>query len=165
MIESHTTTALLYRGPDGSPDVRVRDLDTILEIMAEDLLSLSNSEVEISIVLAVNTKDIRTLPQLAYLFGHLAPIVYTVLKNDGWDNIQTKEKGIEILKFELDFCEHVEHPVTGETISIPLSLSKVARTNRKRVTEFVRGVYLWLLNKGAQPKTLKEWQPYKKRKK
>ena len=154
-----TEIGKITRDKDGKPVLLIRGYEAFKEDIAESFLR--GEEAGVVIAVEQQRKDIRTMPQLAYLYGHLAPIAVQVFQDYGW-SITTKEDAITELKFELGFYKTYEHPEKDEIRKIPHSLSFQARVNRKKVSEFVNNVFFWLLEQNAQPMRPEEYMQMKK---
>ena len=157
-----TEVGKICRANDGTPELKVRALDAFVEGIAEEFLSSANNNEE-QVIIAVDRmrKDIRTLPQLAYLYGHLAPITYRLMRDWGW-TVRSKDDAITELKYRLNFTKTIELGSDDIVRAIPLSLSFQARTNRKRVNQFIDDVFFWLLENGGQPMTSEQYLKEKK---
>jgi hypothetical protein len=152
-----TEVGKICRAKDGTPELKVRALPAFVEGIAEAFLSSANNNEE-QVIIAVDRmrKDIRTLPQLAYLYGHLARIAYGLMEDWGW-SIRSREDAITELKYRLKFTKTIEIGSEDIVRVIPLSLSFQARTNRKRVNQFIDDVFFWLIEHGGQPMTSEQY--------
>jgi hypothetical protein len=152
----------IKRSKSGEPSLVIRGLAAFLEQIAEEYLSSKNHEEE-DVIVAVSKqrKDMRTLKQLGYLYAHLAPLAKGVLNDAGW-NIASKEEAITELKFLLKFTKTIENETEDVVRVIPLSLSFQARTNRKKVNQFIDDIFFWLIEQGARPMTSEEYKKMKK---
>jgi hypothetical protein len=152
----------------GAYELLIRDLDLVEEELGEVHLGPAKEEIELQAAISVKKKDIRTLPQLAYLYGHLGPITLAILQEQGWETIQTKDQAIDFMKMQLGFYRIIENDKTNEVFKVPLSLSYEARTDRDRVIRFIMALYIWCCDHaqpGKMPKKEKEWIKYRKIKK
>jgi len=154
-----TETGVITRDKDGKPILKIRGYEAFKEEVAEEFLR--GEEEGIVIAVERQRKDIRTLPQLSYLYGHLAPLALQQFRDYGWE-MSSKEDAITELKIILGFCKVYECPDQDLVRKIPKSLSFTARTNRKQVTEFVNNVFFWLLENGSQPMRPEEYEKMKK---
>lgn len=154
------------RDENGDPLLLIRgSWEAYKEEICETLLTAEKKEVDIFIMVEKQKKDIRTMPQLAYLMGHLAPLAHKVLKTYGWETIRSKEAAIEVLKTELGFCDYIENVKTKGVRVINKSLSFEAREDRSEVAAFIERVFHWLIQNGAQPMTPDEYKRMKEIKK
>lgn len=154
--------AQIRRDSNGRPVLLARAWEYFKEQLAEEYLSAEREYEDIFIIGERQKKDIRTIPQLRYLFGHLAPLAKSVLRDQGWETITSKEAAINCLKLELGFCEVHENEHSHGVRLIPKSLSFEARTDRKEVSSFIDRVFMWLIDNGAQPMTPEEYEELKK---
>ena len=152
----------IRRDNTGKPELLVHEWLYFLEQIAEEYLSAEREYEDVFLGVERQKKDIRTIPQLAYLYGHLAPLAKDVFRNQGWESVRTKEAAINHLKMELGFCEVHENVKTHGVTLIPKSLSFMARTNRKEVSAFIDRAFMWLIDNGAQPQSPEEWIKLKK---
>lgn len=157
--------ARIQRGKDGRPELFVRQWEYFLEQMAEEWLSADREYEDLFLFAEKQRKDHRTIPQLRYLYGHLAPMALKVLRELGWNTIRSKEAAISVLKTELGFCEVIENEKTHGVVLVPKSLSLAARENRKEISEFIDRVFAWLIDAGCQPVLPEEYEQMRKVKK
>lgn len=101
----------------------------------------------------------KTDPQLAYLFGVLAPLWKQNLENQGWI-VPSKEMAIEALKKPYGFTVDIVNEKTGEVKeSVPKSI-KTASV--KEVRSFIDQLFMGLVQDGVEVMTPEEYKKGKK---
>lgn len=100
-------------------------------------------------------KKYKSKPQLAYLWGVIAPMVRDLLNELGW-RINDKETAIEFMKNELGFTTKLINPETGEMKSEVNKSLKTASV--EEVRQFTEDLIIFLSEHGIDvpylPKTL-----------
>lgn len=145
--------------PNGG-DIRLYGYDYKMRELAERLKLSPGEEEEVYIYISKTKKRFRTIKQLGYLFGHLAPLTLKFLNDMGWSTITTKEQAVERMKEPLGFINTHCNNSTGEIVEEPKS---IASASTEDIAKFVENLFFHLTEAGYEPLTPESYRVNKKK--
>lgn len=135
-----------YIDPTGRPRLEILGAEYLAQEVAVAYKSYKGAVV-LDGAIFQQRKLFRSNPQLGYLYGHLAKVALSYLRDDcGW-MLNSKEEAIEKMKPELGFTRTYINDVTGETDVVVLSL---ATADRDDVSDFVQKLFQFLIASGCK---------------
>lgn len=135
-----------YIDPSGRPRLLILGEEFLAQEVAVAYKSYK-AAVVLDAAVFQQRKLFRSNPQLGYLYGHLAKVAFSYLRDDcGW-MVNSKEEAIEKLKPELGFTRVYLNELTGETVEVVLSL---ATADREDVADFVQKLFQFLIASGCR---------------
>jgi hypothetical protein len=87
----------------------------------------------------IERKNKRSLPQNAYYWACVVPMVKEGLRNIGYDEVKTEEDAHEIMKY-LFLKRQIGSKETGEMIEFTRSTTKLTTT---LFSEYLESIYKW----------------------